>query len=255
MSVIIKTKEQIDILRQGGKHLAEVVHKVSLKALPGVTTDELDTYAYDLIVSMGDKPAFLNYRPEGAPYAFPKTLCVSVNDEVVHGIPGGRVLKEGDIVCIDCGINHGGLFTDHAVTVAVGDTTKESYRLIEAATLSLEAGIEAIVPGARIGDISNAIEKVIKPYKFGIIKELAGHGVGVKIHEDPYIPNYGKKGTGLMLKPGMVIAIEPMITAGKQSIIIANDGWTIKTKDSSRSAHMEHTVLVTEDGAEILTMM
>ncbi len=255
MAVIIKTKEQIDILRQGGKHLAEVVHKVSLKALPGVTTDELDTYAYDLIVSMGDKPAFLNYRPEGAPYAFPKTLCVSVNDEVVHGIPGGRVLKEGDIVCIDCGINHGGLFTDHAVTVAVGDTTKESYRLIEAATLSLEAGIEAIVPGARIGDISNAIEKVIKPYKFGIIKELSGHGVGVKIHEDPYIPNYGKKGTGLLLKPGMVIAIEPMITAGKQSIIIANDGWTIKTKDSSRSAHMEHTVLITEDGAEILTMM
>ncbi len=255
MAVIIKTKEQIDILRQGGKHLAEVVHKVSLKALPGVTTDELDTYAYDLIVSMGDKPAFLNYRPEGALYAFPKTLCVSVNDEVVHGIPGGRVLKEGDIVCIDCGINHGGLFTDHAVTVAVGDTTKESYRLIEAATLSLEAGIEAIVPGARIGDISNAIEKVIKPYKFGIIKELSGHGVGVKIHEDPYIPNYGKKGTGLLLKPGMVIAIEPMITAGKQSIIIANDGWTIKTKDSSRSAHMEHTVLITEDGAEILTMM
>lgn len=255
MAVIIKTKEQIDILRQGGKHLAEVVHKVSLKALPGVTTDELDTYAYDLIVSMGDKPAFLNYRPEGAPYAFPKTLCVSVNDEVVHGIPGGRVLKEGDIVSIDCGINHGGLFTDHAVTVAVGDTTKESYRLIEAATLSLEAGIEAIVPGARIGDISNAIEKVIKPYKFGIIKELSGHGVGVKIHEDPYIPNYGKKGTGLLLKPGMVIAIEPMITAGKQSIIIANDGWTIKTKDSSRSAHMEHTVLITEDGAEILTMM
>jgi methionyl aminopeptidase len=255
MAVIIKTKEQIDILRQGGKHLAEVVHKVSLKALPGVTTDELDTYAYDLIVSMGDKPAFLNYRPEGAPYAFPKTLCVSVNDEVVHGIPGGRVLKEGDIVCIDCGINHGGLFTDHAVTVVVGDTTKESYRLIEAATLSLEAGIEAIVPGARIGDISNAIEKVIKPYKFGIIKELAGHGVGVKIHEDPYIPNYGKAGTGILLKPGMVIAIEPMITAGKQSIIIANDGWTIKTKDSSRSAHMEHTVLVTEDGAEILTMM
>ena len=255
MAVIIKTKEQIDILRQGGKHLAEVVHKVSLKALPGVTTDELDTYAYDLIVSMGDKPAFLNYRPEGAPYAFPKTLCVSVNDEVVHGIPGGRVLKEGDIVSIDCGINHGGLFTDHAVTVAVGDTTKESYRLIEAATLSLEAGIEAIVPGARIGDISNAIEKVIKPYKFGIIKELSGHGVGVKIHEDPYIPNYGKAGTGILLKPGMVIAIEPMITAGKQSIIIANDGWTIKTKDSARSAHMEHTVLVTEDGAEILTMM
>lgn len=255
MAVIIKTKEQIDILRQGGRRLAEVVHKVSQKALPGVTTDELDTYAYDLIVSMGDKPAFLNYKPEGAPYAFPKTLCVSVNDEVVHGIPGGKVLKNGDIVSIDCGINHGGLFTDHAVTVVVGETTKESYRLIEAATLSLEAGIEAIVPGARIGDISSAIEKVIKPYKFGIIKELAGHGVGVKIHEDPYIPNYGKAGTGLVLKPGMVIAIEPMITIGKQSIIIANDGWTIKTKDRSRSAHMEHTVLVTETGAEVLTMM
>lgn len=255
MAVIIKTKEQIDILRQGGKRLAEVVHKVSQKALPGITTDELDTYAYELIVSMGDKPAFLNYKPEGAPYAFPKTLCVSVNDEVVHGIPGGKVLKNGDIVSIDCGINHGGLFTDHAVTVVVGETTKESYRLIEAATLSLEAGIEAIVPGARIGDISSAIEKVIKPYKFGIIKELAGHGVGVKIHEDPYIPNYGKAGTGLVLKPGMVIAIEPMINIGKQSITIARDGWTIKTKDRSRSAHMEHTVLVTEDGAEILTMM
>lgn len=255
MAVIIKTKEQIDILRQGGKRLAEVVHKVSLKALPGITTDELDTYAYELIVSMGDKPAFLNYKPEGAPYAFPKTLCVSVNDEVVHGIPGGKVLKNGDIVSIDCGINHGGLFTDHAVTVVVGETTKESYRLIEAATLSLEAGIEAIVPGARIGDISSAIEKVIKPYKFAIIKELAGHGVGVKIHEDPYIPNYGKAGTGLVLKPGMVIAIEPMINIGKQSITVARDGWTIKTKDRSRSAHMEHTVLITETGAEILTMM
>ncbi len=255
MAVIIKTKEQIDILRQGGKRLAEVVHKVSQKALPGVTTDELDTYAYELIVSMGDKPAFLNYKPEGAPYAFPKTLCISVNDEVVHGIPGEKVLKNGDIVSIDCGINHGGLFTDHAVTVVVGETTKESYRLIEAATLSLEAGIEAIVPGARIGDISSAIEKVIKPYKFGIIKELAGHGVGVKIHEDPYIPNYGKAGTGLVLKPGMVIAIEPMINIGKQSITIARDGWTIKTKDRSRSAHMEHTVLITETGAEILTMM
>ncbi len=254
MAIIIKTAKEIEILRVGGKRLAAVLHEVSKQVLPGVSTLELDTLAEKLIRAGGDEPAFKGYRPEGHKTAFPASLCTSVNSEVVHGIPKKTmVLKEGDIVSIDLGLKHKGLFTDHAMTVAVGKISKKDEELLRVTRDALYEGIHAIVPGARVGDIGHAIESFAKPYKYGNVRVLAGHGVGKYIHEDPYIPNYGKKGTGAVLTPGMVIAIEPMFNLGTDNVIVAKDDWTFKTADGKKSAHFEHTVLITEEGAEILT--
>ena len=253
MTVIVKNKEQIKIIREGGKILARVLDKVAKKAKPGISTFELDKYAHDLIIKEGGIPAFLNYRPEGAPKAFPATICISVNNEIVHGIPTKtKILKEGDIVSLDLGLEYKGLFTDHAVTVAVGKISKKDQQLLDYTKKALEVGIWAAQGGATVGDIGHAIESFVNR-KYGIVRELSGHGVGVKIHEDPYIPNYGKKGKGVKLIPGMIIAIEPMLNIGKASIVSASDDWTIKTADGSRSAHFEHTILITEGEAEILT--
>ena len=253
MSIYIKTEEEIEILREGGKRLATILAKVASKVAPGITTYELDQYAYKLIVEGGDKPAFLNYSPSRHMKPFPSSLCVSVNNEVVHGIPNkNRVLKEGDIVSLDLGIEHRGLFTDHAVTVPVGEISKKNKELIADTKKALEIGIWAARGKETVGDIGYAIESFVHK-RYGIIRELAGHGVGKKVHEDPYVPNYGKKGKGEKLVPGMVIAIEPMLTLGKESIIVGNDDWTIKTADGSVSAHFEHTILITEGEAEILT--
>ncbi|KKP60120.1 MAG: Methionine aminopeptidase [Candidatus Nomurabacteria bacterium GW2011_GWF2_35_66] len=253
MSVIIKTKEQIEIIREGGKILAKVLEKVAKKAKPGISTFELDKYAFDLIKEGGDTPAFLNYRPVGAPKAFPASICISVNNEIVHGIPSkARVLKEGDIVSLDLGLKHKGLFTDHAVTVPVGKISKRDQELLDKTKKALEVGIWAAQGGATVGDVGHAIESFVNR-KYGIVRELSGHGVGVKIHEDPYIPNYGKAGKGQKLLPGMIIAIEPMLNMGSDYITTADDNWTIKTADGSRSAHFEHTILITEGEAEILT--
>jgi methionyl aminopeptidase len=255
MTVIIKTKEQIEIIREGGKILAEVLRKVSKKVAPGISTYELDKYAYDLIKEKGGIPAFLNYRPDGAPKAFPASICISVNNEIVHGIPlKTRILKEGDIVSLDLGLKYKGLFTDHAVTVPVGKISKKDQDLLDKTKKALEIGIWAACGGATVGDIGYAIESFVNR-KYGIVRELSGHGVGVKIHEDPYVPNYGKKGKGQKLIPGMIIAIEPMLNIGKDNIVSANDDWTIKTSDGSRSAHFEHTILITEGDAEILTVI
>ncbi|OGJ06204.1 type I methionyl aminopeptidase, partial [Candidatus Nomurabacteria bacterium RIFOXYB1_FULL_36_10] len=252
-TVIVKNKEQIKIIREGGKILARVLDKVAKKAKPGISTFELDKYAHDLIIKEGGIPAFLNYRPEGAPKAFPATICISVNNEIVHGIPTKtKILKEGDIVSLDLGLEYKGLFTDHAVTVAVGKISKKDQQLLDYTKKALEVGIWAAQGGATVGDIGHAIESFVNR-KYGIVRELSGHGVGVKIHEDPYIPNYGKKGKGVKLIPGMIIAIEPMLNIGKASIVSASDDWTIKTADGSRSAHFEHTILITEGEAEILT--
>lgn len=252
--IVIKTREQIEILREGGKRLASILHAVSLKVVPGVSTYELDQYAQKLIKEMGDMPAFLNYTPEGALYAFPGALCTSVNGEVVHGIPKKDViLKEGDIISIDLGIKHKGLFTDHAMTVPVGEISEAKKKLLDVTEKSLYIGIEQAIVGNKVGAIGHAIQSFIKPHKYGIIEELAGHGVGVSIHEDPYIPNYGKSTSGEVLKPGMVIAIEPMINLGSKYITFLEDGYTIKTQDGKPSAHFEHTVLITEQGPEILT--
>lgn len=253
MSVIIKTPEEIEVIREGGKILAKILAKASKMVKPGISTYELDQYVYNLIKDGGDKPAFLNYKPYGAPTAFPASLCVSVNNEIVHGIPSrNKILKEGDIVSLDLGIEHGGLFTDHAVTVPVGKISDRDKKLLEATKKALEIGIWAARGGATVGDIGNAIESFVYN-RYGIVKELAGHGVGKKIHEDPYIPNYGKAGKGQKLIPGMIVAIEPMLNIGRGSIVGANDGWSIKTADGSHSAHFEHTILITEGDAEILT--
>jgi len=255
MAVIIKTPEEIEILREGGARLAGILAKVAEKVAPGVTTAELDAYAYELIKAGGDKPAFLDYKPEGQSKAYPASLCASVNNEIVHGIPGkNKVLKEGDIISLDLGLNHKGMFTDHAITVPVGKINKASQELIYATAEALLVGIEQAKGGNTVGDIGHAIEKFVGR-KYGIVRELSGHGVGKKIHEDPYIPNFGKKGKGQKLIPGMVIAIEPMLNIGKADIITLSDGYTIKTADGSRSAHFEHTVLITENEAEILTMI
>lgn len=255
MAVIIKTKEQIEIIREGGRILATVLAKVAEKVAPGVSTFELDKYAYDLIKEGGDIPAFLNYRPVGAPKAFPATICISVNNEIVHGIPSkARVLKEGDIVSLDLGLKHKGLFTDHAVTVPVGKISKRDQDLLDKTKKALELGIWAARGGATVGDIGHAIESFVNR-KYGIVRELSGHGVGVKIHEDPYVPNYGKAGKGQKLIPGMIIAIEPMLNMGSDHIVSADDNWTIKTADGSRSAHFEHTILITEGDAEVLTFI
>jgi methionyl aminopeptidase len=255
MAVIIKTAEQIETLRAGGKRLGAILAQVAKKVAPGVSTADLDKYAHDLIVEGGDVPAFLNYKPEGQSKAYPASLCTSVNNEVVHGIPkASKILKEGDVISIDLGLKHKGLFTDHAITVPVGKTNKASEQLLHATREAMMVGIAEAKAGNTVGDIGYAIEKFVNR-KYGIVRELSGHGVGVKIHEDPYVPNYGKKGKGQKLIPGMVIAIEPMLNIGKADILTLSDGYTIKTADGSRSAHFEHTVLITEGEPEILTMI
>ncbi len=258
MAVIIKTPEEIAILREGGSRLAAILQKVAKKVAPGVSTYDLDQYAYELIKEGGDESAFLGYKPEGQSKAYPASLCTSVNNEIVHGIPSKmKILKEGDIISLDLGIKHNGLFTDHAITVPVGPANKlnkASRELLEMTHEALLVGIEAAKGGNTVGDIGHAIESFVNR-KYGIVRELSGHGVGRKIHEDPYIPNYGKPGKGQKLIPGMVVAIEPMLNIGKADIITLPDGYTINTADGSRSAHFEHTVLITEGEAEILTMI
>lgn len=257
--IIIKTPKEIEIIREGGKHLATVLHKVKDMVAPGVSTRDLDLYAEKLIREYGDVPAFLNYKPDGARFPFPVSLCVSVNDEVVHGIPRkDRILKEGDIVSIDLGVKHKGLFTDMAMTVSVGEISIVDKKLMEATEKALYAGIDAARGGNRVGDIGYAIEqyvKSIKNPKYGIVEVLAGHGVGHEIHEDPYIPNFGKKGTGAKLVPGMIIAIEPILNLGTKHVTIDDDGYTIHTADNKKSAHFEHTILITDGDPEILTQI
>ncbi|MBP9748057.1 MAG: type I methionyl aminopeptidase [Candidatus Pacebacteria bacterium] len=255
MAIIIKTKEEIEILREGGKRLATVLNKVRDIVAPGVSTKDLDMYAEKLIREMGDEPAFLNYRPAGARTPFPASLCVSVNDEIVHGIPKkNHILKEGDIVSIDLGVKHKGLFTDMAMTVPVGVIAPNVAKLLDDTEQALLAGINAAVGGASIGDIGHAIESFVRAKgNYGIVEELAGHGVGRAIHEDPYIPNFGKAGRGEKLVPGMVVALEPMLNLGTKKVTIDDDDWTFRTADKKKSAHFEHTILITEGEAEILT--
>ncbi len=254
MSIIIKTKEEIEIIREGGKRLADVLEKVSQMVKPGISTWELDKYAEKLIKDGGDYPAFLNYKPDGADTPYPASLCVSVNEEVVHGIPNkNKILKEGDIVSLDLGLRHKGLYTDMAVTVGVGEISNGAKKLLETTHRALEVGIGVARVGNRIGDIGHAIESFVRPYRYGIVEVLAGHGVGCEIHEDPYIPNFGKAGTGAKLVKGMIIAIEPMLNNGTKNVVLEKDGWTFRTADRKKSAHFEHTILITDGDPEILT--
>jgi methionyl aminopeptidase len=251
----LKTKEDIAKLKEGGKRLAQILRTVAREVKPGVRTDDLNTLAEKLITDGGDRSAFLHYSPKGADRPFPASLCVSINDEIVHGIPNEhpKILKEGDIVSLDLGLIHEGLITDHAITVGVGSISKEAQKLLDVTKKSLAIGIKAAKPGKRTGDIGFAICEYAEPQGMGIIEELAGHGVGYEVHEDPFVPNYGKPDEGVLLKPGMVIAIEPMFTLGGIEIVLARDGYTFKTKDKSLAAHFEHTIVITEKGVEILT--
>ncbi len=256
MNIIIKTPEEIEVLREGGKKLATVLHRVAEKVKPGISTLELDKYALGLIKEKGDTPAFLNYKPEGAETPYPASLCISVNDEVVHGIPNkDRILKEGDIVSLDLGLKHKNLFTDMAMTVPVGEISASSKKLLDITRRALMIGIEVARGGNRVGDIGSAIENFVRKHGYSIVDILAGHGVGKYIHEDPYIPNFGRANTGVKLVPGMVIAIEPMLNNGTKNVVLDEDGWTFKTADGKRSAHFEHTILITEDEPEILTVL
>ncbi len=252
----LKTKEDIAILREGGKRHAHILKEIVKMVKPGVHVADLDARAAELIREGGDLAAFLNYQPYGAVRPYPATLCVSINDEIVHGIPteGDKVLKEGDIVSIDLGLVHKELITDAAVTVAVGTISPELEKLLKTTKEALVAGIKAAKGGARVGDISNAIQRVGVAQGYGIVEELAGHGVGYHVHEDPYVPNYGQAGKGEILKPGMVIAIEPMFNIGTKKIKLDTDGYTYRTVDGKPSAHFEHTVVITKGGAEILTV-
>jgi methionyl aminopeptidase len=255
MAVIIKTEEEIAILRDGGKRLARILAEVATHVRPGISSRELDAIAEGLIRDGGDEPAFKGYKPALHMRPFPASLCVSVNNEIVHGIPAGDVvLKEGDIVSLDLGLKHKGLFTDHAITVPVGKISKKEEELLRVTKEALHVGIQAAQESNRVGDIGYAIEQFVKKNGgYGIVRDLSGHGVGRAIHEDPYIPNYGKAGKGELLKPGMVVAIEPMLNLGDDETIVARDGYTVKTADGSKSAHFEHTILITESEPEILT--
>jgi methionyl aminopeptidase len=253
--MIISNETERQNLVEGGKRLGAVLRAVADRAVPGVTTEELDSLAEQMIREGGDEPCFLGYTPEGAGRPYPATLCVSINDEVVHGIPNelSKTLKDGDIVGLDLGLSHNGVIVDAAVTVAVGKVSDETKRLLVATERALAQGIKQAVPGNHIGDISQAIQKEIEGAGFKVIKELGGHGVGAAVHEEPFVPNFGRAGQGELIKEGMVLALEPISTAGKAAVTLSSDGYTYRTKDGSLSAHFEHTILIEKGGARIVT--
>jgi len=245
--IILKRDEQIRGIRKASKIVALTFDYIKDKVKEGVTLRELDKEIERFIRRLGARPAFLGYR------GFPAASCISLNEEVVHGIPDGKMLKNGDLVKIDIGVEMNGFYGDGAVTYGVGRISSLASQLMKATEEALYKGIEKAYPGNRISDISSTIEQTVKSYGFSVVKELAGHGVGLKLHEDPPIPNYGKPGKGPILKPGMTLAIEPMVNAGSSEVTMRKDGWVVVTKDGSLSAHFEHTVLITEGGPEILT--
>lgn len=253
--MIITNDIERENLIEAGKRLARVLEAVRAKVAPGVTAEELDDLAERLIREGGDEPSFLGYRPEGARRAYPASLCVSINDEVVHGIPNesAKVLKDGDIVGLDLGLTHNSVVVDAAVTAPVGTVNEESKKLIRATSAALAAGIAAAEAWKHMGDISHAIQEEIERAGFTVVKELGGHGVGDIVHEEPFIPNFGHAGTGPELVEGVVLALEPIASAGRSAVVLAPDGYTYRTKDGSRSAHFEHTILIEKGGARIIT--
>ncbi|HUO50703.1 MAG TPA: type I methionyl aminopeptidase [Candidatus Paceibacterota bacterium] len=254
--MIVKDKKEIDILREGGRRLARHVRMLSELVAPGVTTALLEERAREMVAKDGDQPAFLNYRERGDRTGYPSALCVSINDAIVHS-PAARnslTIEEGDLVCLDFGIKHGGFFTDHAVTVIAGRSiSPEDEELVRGTKEAMAAGIAQAKVGNTVGDIGHAVEEVADRYHFGFPRNLSGHGVGRAVHEDPHVPNFGQPGKGAKLVEGLVIAIEPMMTLGSSDLYVDADGYTYRTKDGSRTAHFEHTVMVTKYGPEILT--
>ncbi|MDA8244653.1 MAG: type I methionyl aminopeptidase [Elusimicrobia bacterium] len=244
----IKTPAEIESMRRASRVVAEVLAQLKPLVKPGVTTAELDKFAEKRVRELGAVPAFLGYR------GYPATLCVSINEEIVHGIPSPkRVVREGDIVSLDMGAVCGGFYGDAAVTVAAGEISGQARRLMEVTSGSLEAALSKVRAGARLGDVSRAVQEYAEGNGMSVVREFTGHGIGRHLHEEPSIPNFGKPGTGPVLKPGMTLAIEPMLCLGRADVIVKNDGWTAVSADGSLAAHYEHTVAVTEDGCDVLS--
>ncbi|MDP3993738.1 MAG: type I methionyl aminopeptidase [bacterium] len=250
---LIKTPDEIKVLREGGKILGQVLEDVAAKVAAGISTWDLEELARDKIGKAGAEAAFLGYTPSWNKKSFPAALCASINNEVVHCIPSKRILKQGEIISLDLGIKYKNLYTDAAITVPVGKISREVENLLAGTREALHAGIEEIKPGNTIGDVAHAVQAVGKKFGLGVIRDLIGHGVGHSIHEPPSVPNYGKRGTLEELRSGMVLAIEPMFTLGDWRVKFMPDGWTVLTADGSLAAHFEHTVAVIENGHSILT--
>jgi len=247
MSIIVKSTEELAVMRQAGRIVGAVLEILSRQVKSGMKTKELDIIAAREVEKLGAKPSFKGYR------GFPAALCVSINDEIVHGIPGERGLREGDIVSLDFGAIYNGFQGDAAITVAVGKVTPEAKQLIEVTEGSLEAGIATAHPGATLGDISAAIQNYAESRGYSVVREYTGHGIGREMHEEPQIPNFGLPGTGPVLKRGMTLALEPMVNAGDWHTRLGDDHWTVLTADGSLSAHFEHTIAITDDEPEVLT--
>jgi methionyl aminopeptidase len=244
----IKTPSEIETMRKASRVVGQVLAQLGPKVKPGVSTAELDKFAEQRVRELGAVPAFLGYR------GYPATLCVSINEEIVHGIPSPkRIVREGDIVSLDMGAVYDGFYGDAALTVAAGNISEQARKLMEVTSKSLEIALSKVKSGARLGDVSHAVEEYAKANGMSVVREFTGHGIGRKLHEEPSIPNFGKPGTGPVLRPGMTLAIEPMVCLGRSEVVVRNDGWTAVSADGSLSAHYEHTVAVTEDGCEILS--
>ncbi len=243
----IKTKEEVELLRENNLLVSATLAEVGRHIKPGVTTLELDRIAEDFIRSHGAVPGFLGYG------GFPNTLCVSVNENVVHGIPSNYALKEGDVVSVDCGTIMKGFYGDSAYTFCVGEVAPEVKQLLEVTKEALYKGVEQAVAGNRVGDIGAAVQAHAEHYGYGVVRELVGHGLGKKMHESPEVPNYGRRGTGPLLKEGMVICIEPMINMGSKNVVFERDGWTVRTRDRKPSAHFEFAVAIRNGEADVLT--
>ncbi len=252
--ILIKTKKEIDYIRESCRIVAEVLQLVKSNVRPGVSTKELDIIADDYILSNNAIAAFKGYSQGGSSIDYPASICTSIDDAVVHGIPGERVLKDGEILSIDVGVNKNGYFGDAALSVPVGDVSEEKNKLLEVTEKSLYLGIEQARVDNRVHDISAAVQEFVEANGFSVVRDLCGHGVGKFLHEDPAVPNFGKKGTGPKLKKGMTIAIEPMVNIGTYRVNTGQDGWTILTADGSTSAHFEHTIVINDSKPEILTV-
>jgi methionyl aminopeptidase len=247
--IIRKSKVEIEKMRAAGKIVAEVLHRLATMVEPGITTHDLDEEAERIIRAAGAYPTFKGY------HGYPASICASVNEEVVHGIPGNRKLKEGDIIGIDCGATLQGYVGDAAVTVPVGKISEEIEKLVEVTRQSLYEAIEKCQVGNRLGDVCNAVQAYVEPRGYSVVQNYCGHGIGRAMHEDPQVPNYGEPGKGPVLREGLVLAIEPMINLGRHHTKQLKDGWTVVTIDGRPSAHFEHTVAITEDGPQILTLL
>ena len=250
--ILIKSKREIDYIRDSCLVVAEVLQLLKRYAKPGITTIELDRVAEDYIRSNNGIPAFKGYSQSGS-FDFPGSICSSIDDEVVHGIPGNRALKDGEILSIDVGVDKGGYFGDAALTVAVGKISDEKQKLMDVTEKSLYLGIEQLITGNRLGDYSSTVQQHVESNGFSVVRDLCGHGVGKHLHEDPQISNYGRKGNGALIKNGMTLALEPMVNLGSYKVIVADDGWTVRTLDGKPSAHFEHTVAIIDGKPEILT--